>query len=340
MKTRVTQKHVMEHFNLSRETLAAMEKEGFPFYKISARDKEYDIEQVAKWLKSIRKEIDSMVIGEVYENSEITRRFKCGNMGGMRRSKKTNTLVLFSDHTKGIYDDRWDKDILYYTGMGQEGHQTLEGNQNKNLYESNENGVGVYLFEAFQPGEHIFMGQVRLVEEPFQERQEDTQGKERKVWIFPIRILKDNVILPNNVVQSKQEKEQKEAKKLDYHELKERAKKAAPSSNKRYTKTETYQRNEFVAELSKRRANGICELCEQKAPFEDKKGNPYLESHHVIWLSEGGKDTIYNTVGVCANCHRRLHILNDKNDVMKLKAKLEKYKSEDKDEITITYIRK
>ncbi|WP_414835427.1 HNH endonuclease [Bacillus sp. Ba 3] len=331
MKTSIKQKQIMEHFNICRETLNAMEKEGLPFYKINVRDKEYDIEQVANWLKSIRKEIESMVTGEVYDNSEITRRFKCGNMGGMRRSKKTNTLVLFSDHTKGIYDDRWDKNILYYTGMGQEGHQTLEGNQNKTLYESNENGIGVYLFEAFQPGEHIFMGQVRLVEEPFQEIQEDTQGKERKVWIFPIRILKDNVILPKNLVQNKQEKEQKEAKKLDYYKLKERAKKATPVSNKRYTKTETYQRNEFVAEFSKKRANGICELCEQKAPFEDKKRNPYLESHHVEWLSEGGEDTIYNTVGVCANCHRRLHVLNEKNDVMKLKEKLEKYKDEDND---------
>ncbi|ARJ25114.1 restriction endonuclease [Bacillus mycoides] len=330
MKTRLKQKQIMEHFNIPRETLDAMEQEGLPFYKISARDKEYDIEKVTEWLKIIKKDIDTMVIGKIYDNSEIVKRFKCGNMGGMRRSKKTNTLVLFSDHTKGIYDDRWDKDILFYTGMGQEGHQTLDGNQNKTLYESNENGVGVYLFEAFQPGEHIFMGQARLVEQPFQETQEDTQGQKRKVWVFPICILKDGVILPENVILSKQEKEQKEARKLDYQELKERAKKATSNSNKRYIKTEMYQRNEFVAEFSKRRANGMCELCEQKAPFEDKKGNPYLESHHVEWLSNGGKDSIYNTVGVCANCHRKLHVLNDEADVTKLKDKLKQYKLKDK----------
>ncbi|EJQ03212.1 hypothetical protein IE3_05583 [Bacillus cereus BAG3X2-1] len=334
MKIRVTQKQIMEHFNLDKKILSVMEKEGLPFYKISTRDKEYDIEQVAEWLKSIRKDIDSMVLGEIYNNSEIAKKFKCGNMGGMRRSKKTNTLVLFSDHTKGIYDDRWDKDILFYTGMGQEGHQILDGNQNKTLYESNKNGVDVYLFEAFEPGEHIFMGQVRLVEElfqPFQETQEDTQGQKRRVWIFPIRLLNDDITFSKNVFLCKQEKEQKEARKLDYQELKERAKKATSGSNKRNIKTETYQRNGFVAEFSKRRANGICELCEQKAPFEDKKGKPYLESHHVEWLSEGGEDTIYNTVGVCANCHRRLHILNEKNDVMKLKEKLRKYNKEDND---------
>ncbi|MGC7946873.1 HNH endonuclease [Bacillus sp. II_CA] len=329
MKIRVAQKQVMEHFNLDKKTLSVMEKEGLPFYKISTRDKEYDIEQVADWLKSIRKDIDSMVLGEIYNNNEIAKNFKCGNMGGMRRSKKTNTLVLFSDHTKGIYDDRWDNGTLLYTGMGQEGHQLLDGNQNKTLYESNENGVDVYLFETFQPGEHIFMGQVRLVEEPFQETQEDTQGQKRRVWIFPIRLLNNDITLSKNVFLSKQEKEQKEARRLDYQELKERAKKATSRSNKRNIKTETYQRNEFVAEFSKRRANGVCELCEQKAPFEDKNGNPYLESHHVEWLSEGGEDTIYNTVGVCPNCHSCLHILNDKNDVMKLKEKLRKYKMED-----------
>ncbi|MGX5604604.1 HNH endonuclease [Bacillus toyonensis] len=64
-----------------------------------------------------------------------------------------------------------------------------------------------------------------------------------------------------------------------------------------------YQRNEYVDELAKIRSQGICELCELDAPFQDKKGNPYLEAHHVEWLLEGGKDIIYNTVGVCKICH-------------------------------------
>ncbi|EOO79255.1 hypothetical protein IC7_01387 [Bacillus cereus BAG1O-1] len=65
MKTMVTQKQILKHFNLSRDTLVAMEKEGLPFCKISVRDKEYDIKQVAEWLKIIRKDIDSMVIGKI-----------------------------------------------------------------------------------------------------------------------------------------------------------------------------------------------------------------------------------------------------------------------------------
>lgn len=41
-------------------------------------------------------------IGDVIKNGDIVDIFKCGNMGGMRRSKTTNTLVLISDYTKGI----------------------------------------------------------------------------------------------------------------------------------------------------------------------------------------------------------------------------------------------
>ncbi|MBE7123992.1 HNH endonuclease [Bacillus cereus] len=71
-------------------------------------------------------------------------------------------------------------------------------------------------------------------------------------------------------------------------------------------------------------------MCEQHASFRDKKGNLYLEAHHVEWLSEGGEDTIYNTVGVCANCHLKLHVLNLHEDVAKLERKIARHKQEDK----------
>lgn len=42
-------------------------------------------------------------------------------MGGMRRSKTTNTLVIVSDYTKGIYHDKWIVGVLLYNGMGKNG---------------------------------------------------------------------------------------------------------------------------------------------------------------------------------------------------------------------------
>ncbi|MDR8919163.1 MULTISPECIES: HNH endonuclease [Burkholderia] len=55
------------------------------------------------------------------------------------------------------------------------------------------------------------------------------------------------------------------------------------------------------------RANGICEACDQPAPFIGADGFPFLEVHHLRRLADGGSDTPTNAVAVCPNCHRRLH---------------------------------
>lgn len=85
--------------------------------------------------------------------------------------------------------------------------------------------------------------------------------------------------------------------------------------NKTNTSISTYQRNTYISTYAKRKANGICQLCNNPAPFLDKKGNPYLESHHIKWLSKGGTDSIDNTVALCPNCHKKMHIVNAIEDI-------------------------
>lgn len=65
---------------------------------------------------------------------------------------------------------------------------------------------------------------------------------------------------------------------------------------------------------AKRKSDGKCQLCKQPAPFVNKKGEPYLEAHHIIPLSENGLDAISNIAVLCPNCHRKMHILNDPED--------------------------
>ena len=84
-----------------------------------------------------------------------------------------------------------------------------------------------------------------------------------------------------------------------------------------------YKRSDIVVRYALRRANGICQLCEKPAPFCDNQGIPFLEVHHVKWLSEGGADSIYNTVALCPNCHRKIHKLNNISDISKLKRSAE-----------------
>ncbi|MBO4787808.1 MAG: HNH endonuclease [Lachnospiraceae bacterium] len=84
------------------------------------------------------------------------------------------------------------------------------------------------------------------------------------------------------------------------------------------------ERCEAVSVLAKRRANGICQLCGAAAPFVNHEGVPYLETHHIEWLSKGGEDSEENTVALCPNCHKKMHILNDPDDVVFLKGLVQK----------------
>jgi len=261
-------------------------------------------------------------IGDVITHERLIEIFKCGNMGGMRRSKKTNTLVIISDHTKGLYEDKWIGDVLHYTGMGKNGDQSLTFAQNRTLAESNKNGVDVHLFEVFKEKEYVYMGRVKLVDEPYQEVQKGEDDVPRKVWIFPVKVVQESATtaVDSSLIQTKYEEKEKQAKRLDNEMLAQRAKKSqSEKTSVRNVVTTTYERNAYVSEYAKRRANGICQLCEREAPFKNKDGEPYLETHHIEWLSRGGTDTLDNTVALCPNCHRKMHVLDLDEDRSKLK---------------------
>nr|WP_245917961.1 HNH endonuclease signature motif containing protein [Alteribacillus bidgolensis] len=108
-------------------------------------------------------------------------------------------------------------------------------------------------------------------------------------------------------------------------ELSKRAHSSTGQAGIRNTNTVYYQRDPYVAEYAKRWAKGICQLCENSAPFVNKKGEPFLHTHHIQWLSRGGEDTVENTIALCPNCHERMHVLNGKGDVEKLKTKVQQH---------------
>ncbi len=264
-------------------------------------------------------------IGQKVTNSEIISEFKCGNMGGMRRSKTTNSLVIISDHTKGLYEDKWFGDILHYTGMGKNGDQDLYFSQNKTLAQSDTNGVEVHLFEVLVPTEYIYRGVVYLADKPYQEIQKGEDGVPRKVWMFPLKLNTGSQAIPEDSFNKYIKEKEKTAEKLSLSELQKRAEQnESDKVSSRKVTSNVFVRDAFVAEYAKRRANGICQLCGQKAPFYNKEGKPYLECHHIEWISEGGSDTIENTVALCPNCHRKMHVLNLLSDKERLRAKAKK----------------
>jgi 5-methylcytosine-specific restriction endonuclease McrA len=98
-------------------------------------------------------------------------------------------------------------------------------------------------------------------------------------------------------------------------------------NTRKVTQTSVFERSLCVKEFARRGAGGICQLCDEKAPFIDKQGIPFLEIHHIHYLSKGGSDSVDNVIALCPNCHRKIHILELEEDVKKIKEKaLEKIK--------------
>lgn len=282
--------------------------------------------------------IDDFVIGNIYSNNEIANAFKCSNMGGMRRSIATNSLVLIAKHVNPLYDDQWTEDgILNYTGMGTVGDQSVSFGQNKTLATAKQNNIKVYLFESYKENEYYFFGEVELCGSIFTAKELDTDGNLRNVLKFPLRRIDDSnkTIINIEDIENSEKEKAKIVRKLSQEAIKEKVKNIKSNVVTKEVKTVYRERNQFIAEYTKNRANGICDLCGEPAPFFDKNGKPYLESHHVITLANGGPDVIYNTVAICPNCHRRIHILNNREDTEKLEKILLKYLLADEDEENI-----
>ncbi len=90
----------------------------------------------------------------------------------------------------------------------------------------------------------------------------------------------------------------------------------------------SYVRDARVREQVLKRANGSCEECERSG-FLKRDGKPYLETHHVISLSEQGADKPHNVIALCANDHRRAHYAKNWAELQdRFLAKLIKYKTE------------
>ena len=75
----------------------------------------------------------------------------------------------------------------------------------------------------------------------------------------------------------------------------------------RSIQSRVYYRSIAVKQYALARAKGICESCGDPAPFQTKKGEPYLEVHHLFRVADGGPDKPASVAAICPTCHRRIH---------------------------------
>lgn len=70
--------------------------------------------------------------------------------------------------------------------------------------------------------------------------------------------------------------------------------------------TTAFYRNAMVRSHVLKRANGRCEYC-SKEGFLMRNGERYLETHHILALSEKGADSVCNVIGLCPEHHKQAH---------------------------------
>lgn len=136
-------------------------------------------------------------------------------------------------------------------------------------------------------------------------RAEGPFGIERKYWVAQTKVKSRRTMTSV----AKEFSDEVSRSINDDPEVRRARLRAAPKKPKRVSvSASAFLRNPDVVAEVLLRANGVCEGCNQPAPFVRRSdGSPYLEVHHTIQLAEGGDDTVENASALCPNCHRKAH---------------------------------
>lgn len=136
---------------------------------------------------------------------------------------------------------------------------------------------------------------------------------ERKDWLVGKYLVKDifngqHLTLDPKTLDQAFEREIQVSSYDSKQRRQDRLKQANKKPISTFAQTRIFIRNADVVVEVLQRANGVCDYCDQPAPFmKDSDGQGFLEVHHIIPLADNGDDTIANAVALCPNCHRQAH---------------------------------
>lgn len=154
-------------------------------------------------------ENEELKLGGAYTRDDIRSVYGGGPQGGICPAKKSNSVLIYSDPSRGEqygYRDGWLPDdgagpVFEYTGQGQEGHQRMALG-NKSIRDQRKNGTPLRVFVARggprqRPQVFGYLGVFGLDEaKPYLERDApDIRGDTRKVIVFRLRPVGDDYLL-------------------------------------------------------------------------------------------------------------------------------------------------
>jgi len=249
-------------------------------------------------------------IGKIYNRrSDIHSKYGGQERGGISTPAKFPYIFIFTGNNgeQYGYTDGYNKEgVFNYTGEGQEGDMKMTKG-NLAIRDHQKNRKSIYLFEKVETG-YNFVGLCNYIDDRI-EKLNDRNGELRDAIVFRLDVKNIEEITSsiNSVEAPKAVYITKPSKGKSLQQLREIALSSTPTHASTQEKIQSIQNRSTAIKLyAKKRANGICEGCNETAPFETKSG-PYLEVHHLTRLADGGADLPQNIIALCPTCHRKAH---------------------------------
>lgn len=249
-------------------------------------------------------------IGKIYNRrSDIHSKYGGQERGGISTPAKFPYIFIFTGNNgeQYGYTDGYNKEgVFNYTGEGQEGDMKMTKG-NLAIRDHQKNRKSIYLFEKVETG-YNFVGLCNYIDDRI-EKLNDRNGELRDAIVFRLDVKNIEEITSsiNSVEAPKAVYITKPSKGKSLQQLREIALSSTPTHASTQEKIQSIQNRSTAIKLyAQKRANGICEGCNEIAPFETKSG-PYLEVHHLTRLADGGADLPQNVIELCPTCHRKAH---------------------------------
>ncbi|RDI70332.1 HNH endonuclease [Halopelagius longus] len=243
-------------------------------------------------------------VGRQYLRKELHDQFQGQRQHGISTPSSKSFIFIFTDPASEEhgYSDRFlENGHFVYSGEGRVGDMTFDGG-NERILNHKENGDSLFVFEKVD--EHngadvvTYDGEYEYIDH-YWERAPDDNDEMRDAIRFKLTPLGG---LDPGINKS-------EAANLSREDLFKRARESTqevPTSTKPGART-SYTRSDLVRDFALKMADGVCQACNEEAPFVSNGGKPFLEVHHLYRVSDGGVDDPENVIAICPNCHREVH---------------------------------
>jgi 5-methylcytosine-specific restriction enzyme A len=248
-------------------------------------------------------------VGRLYKRrTELHGRFGGQEQGGISTPTAYPIIFLFTGASGELYGykDHFHTGGLYwYTGEGQRGDMAM-ARGNRAIRDHNKSGKVMHLFEEAERSWVRYMGEATYVAHHVEERP-DVDGSLRSAIVFELDLAYPGVTSAG-VMEVRERISGREMWQRPMAELRELATKRPPAEADPVERRQIARiRSEAVRVYVLRRAGGVCESCDQPAPFTTPAGQPYLEPHHTQRIADGGPDHPRWVAAICPNCHRQVH---------------------------------